>query len=156
MVASLADTAMPPACGRLAQGHTLGDIVLEYDIGDLRDTAAAVAVTMFRPADDAAVLVVAASDEAAVEARLRPQLGDLLCVVPSRWTKAELDRVLGYLHERHEQWDLYQWGPHVAGDGQPCVSARLVRVLPEIAAWAASLPTGILVLEPWLVPQRAS
>ncbi len=146
----------PPPAGGWPKVTPRGDIVLEYDIGDLRDTAAAVAVTMFRPADDAAVLVVAASDEAAVEARLRPQLGDLLCVVPSRWTKAELDRVLGYLHERHEQWDLYQCGPHVAGDGQPCVSARLVRVLPEIAAWAASLPAGILVLEPWLVPHRAS
>jgi hypothetical protein len=146
----------PPPAGGWPKVTPRGDMVLKYDMGDLRATAAAVAVTLFRPADGAAVLVVAASDEAAVEAQLRPQLGDLLCVVPSRWTKAELDRVCGYLHEHHEQWDLYQWGPHVQGDGQPCVSARLVRVLPEIAAWAASLPAGILVLEPWLAPQRAS
>ena len=28
--------------------------------------------------------------------------------------------------------------------------AQLVRVLPEIAAWAATLPQDILLLEPWL------
>jgi hypothetical protein len=34
------------------------------------------------------VLVVAAADRDAVEARIRPQLGERLCVVSSRWTKA--------------------------------------------------------------------
>src|SRR6266568_3794381 len=72
---------------------------LDYDLGDLADTGAAVAVTTFRPSEDQAVLVVAAADRDAVEARLRPQLG---------------------------------------------------RVLPDIADWAASLPDGILALEPWL------
>jgi hypothetical protein len=38
-------------------------------------------------------------------------------------------------------------GLHMAG--------RLVRVLPEIAAWAATLPNDILLLEPWLMPLRA-
>jgi hypothetical protein len=35
------------------------------------------------------------------------------------------------------------------------MAARVVRVLPEIAAWAASLPAGILLLKPWLMPLRA-
>jgi hypothetical protein len=35
------------------------------------------------------------------------------------------------------------------------MAARLVRVLPEIAAWAATLPKDILRLEPWLLPRRA-
>jgi hypothetical protein len=55
-----------------------------YDLGDLTDTGAAVTVTTFRPSDDQGVLVVAAADTDAVEARLRPQLGELLCVVASR------------------------------------------------------------------------
>ena len=38
------------------------------------------------------------------------------------------------------------------GDGQPRIAARLVRVLPEIAVWAASLPPGIVAVEPWLTP----
>jgi hypothetical protein len=117
-----------------------GDIELDYDLGDLRETRAAVAVTLFRPGPDLAVLVVAASDVAAVEARLRPQLGESLCIVPSRWTNAELDAVGDYLHRHHEQWALYQWGPQNTGDGQAHMAARLVRVLPEIAACAATLP----------------
>jgi hypothetical protein len=84
-----------------------GDIELDYDLGDLRETRAAVAVTLFRPGPDLAVLVVAASDVAAVEARLRPQPGESLCIVPSRWTNAELDAVGDYLHRHHEQWALY-------------------------------------------------
>jgi hypothetical protein len=119
------------------------------------ETGAAVAVTLFRPGPNQAVLVVAASDVAAVEARLRPQLGDSLCVVPSRWTKAQLDAVGDYLHRHHEQWTLYQWGPQNTDDGQAHMAARLVRVLPEIAAWTATLPQDILLLQPWLIPLRA-
>jgi hypothetical protein len=131
-----------------------GDILLDYDLGDLQDSGAAVAVTLFRPSEHQAVLVVAASDQAAVEQRLRPQLGALLCVVASRWTKAQLDETRDYLRDRHEQWHLLQWGPQHTEDGQARMTARLVRVLPEIAAWAGSLPEGILALDPWLTPQQ--
>lgn len=142
----------PPPPGGWPDVIRRGDILLDYDLGDLQETGAAVAVTLFRPSDHQAVLVVAASDPAAVEARLRPQLGDLLCVVPSRWTKAELDLVRSYLHGKFEQWNLYQLGPQNTADGQTCIAARLVRVLPEIAAWADSLPDGIVALDPWLAP----
>jgi hypothetical protein len=133
-----------------------GDIELDYDMGDLTDTGAAVAVTLFRPGDNQAVLVVAAADHVAVETRLRPQLGKSLCVVPSRWTTSQLDYVRRYLHEHHGEWSLYSWGPLNLDDGQACMAASLVRVLPEIAAWAASLPAGILALEPWLTPSSAA
>jgi hypothetical protein len=132
-----------------------GDVRLEYDLGDLRDTGAAVAVTIFRPGRNQVVLAVAAADLAAVEARLRPQLGDRLCVVLSRWTKAQLDEVRSYLHEHSQQWNLPRWGPQNTEDGQVYIAARLTRMLPEIAAWAAPLPSGILTLEPWLTPISA-
>ena len=35
------------------------------------------------------------------------------------------------------------------------MTASLTQMLPEIAAWAATLPAGILTLKPWLVPARA-
>ncbi len=54
-----------------------------------------------------------------------------------------------------EQCGLYQLRPHNTDDGQAHMAARLVRVLPEIAAWAATLPEDILLLEPWLMPLRA-
>jgi hypothetical protein len=71
-----------------------------------------------------------------------------LCVVPSRWTKDQLDGVRDHLHQRWQHWNLYQLGPQHAEDGQADITARLVRVLPEIAVWAASLPSGIVALEP--------
>jgi hypothetical protein len=131
-------------------------IEVSYDMGDLQITGAAVAVSISRPGPNRAVLVVAAGDVAAVEARLRPQLGGSLCVVPSRWTKAQLDTVGDYLHHQWEPWGLYELGLRITDDGQPHLGARLVRVLPEIAAWAATLPDGILLLEPWLMPVRAA
>jgi hypothetical protein len=127
-----------------------GEHNLDYDLGDLMDTGAAVAVTTFRPSEDQAVLVVAAADRDAVEARLRPQLGALLCVVASRWTKAELDAVSAHLHAQWEEWNLYQLGPSNGEDGQTCMAASLTRVLPEIASWASALPPDILALDPWL------
>jgi hypothetical protein len=131
-----------------------GDIELSYDLGDLAGTGAAVAVTVFHPGMSQAVLVVAAADLAVVEARLRPQLGKSLCVVPSRWTQDQLDAVRDHLHRRWRYWNLYELGPQHAEDGQAHITARLVRVLPEIAVWAASLHAGIVALEPWLTPVK--
>ena len=128
---------------------------LHYDLGDLRETGAAVALTTFRPSEDQAVLVVAAADPEAVEAQLRPQLGQLLCVVPSKWTRAELEAVRAHLHAHHEDWNLYAWGGYSSTeDGQAKITASLTRILPEVAAWADSLPAAILDLEPWLTPAR--
>ena len=131
-----------------------GDIELSYDLGDLAGTGAAVAVTVFHPGMSQAVLVVAAADLAVVGARLRPQLGKSLCVVPSRWTQDQLDAVRDHLHQRWRHWNLYELGPQHAEDGQAHITARLVRVLPEIAVWAASLHAGIVALEPWLTPAK--
>jgi hypothetical protein len=60
-----------------------------------------------------------------------------------------------YLQHQWEPWGLYGLGLHSTDDGQAHMAAQLVRVLPEIAAWAATLPPGILLLEPWLMPLRA-
>ena len=120
----------------------------------MRVTGALIALTLFWPAKNKAVLVVAAANSAAVEARLRPQLADCLCVVPSQWTRAKLDSVTSHLRGRHDEWNAYEWGQSSTKDGQANITASLTRVLPEIAAWAASLPDALLVLEPWLLPAR--
>jgi hypothetical protein len=95
-----------------------GDIELSYDLGDLADTGAATAITLFHPGKNQAVLVVAAADLAAVEARLRPQLGTSLCVVPGRWTQDQLDDVRDHLYQRSQQWNLLQFGPQHGEDGR--------------------------------------
>jgi hypothetical protein len=128
---------------------------LDFDLGDLSDSGAAVTVVMFRPGAGRAVLVVAAADPEAVEARLRPQLGQRLCVVPSRWARHDIDAVRGHLRRHWEDWNIYQSAVAASEDAQALVTASLAQVLPEIAAWAATLPAGILTLKPWLVPARA-
>jgi len=133
-----------------------GDKNLDFDLGDLRETGAVVGLSVFRPSENQAVLVVAAAEMDAVEARLRPQLGELLCVVRSRWTRAELEAVRGYLHARHDEWKLYMWGESVGADGQACMIAELTLMTPLIAGWAVSVPSGILALEPWLTPVTRS
>jgi hypothetical protein len=95
-----------------------GDIELFYDLGDLADTGAATALTLFHPAQNQAVLVMAAADLGAVEARLRPQLGASLCVVPSRWTQDQLESVRKYLDQHSRQWNRLQLGPQHGEDGQ--------------------------------------
>jgi len=61
--------------------------------------------------------------------------------------------VRDHLHAHHEDWNLYAYGGYTSTeDGQAKITARLVRILPELAAWADSLPAGILDLEPWLTP----
>jgi hypothetical protein len=133
------------------------DVELGYDLGDLELTGTAVAVTLFRPGP-ARTGPCSWSRPVTWQRSnpgLRPQLGESLCVVPSRWTKAQLDTVGDYLHYQWELWRLYGLGLHNTDDGQPHMAARLVRVLPEIAAWAATLPNDILLLEPWLMPLRA-
>jgi hypothetical protein len=76
-------------------------------------------------------------------------------VVPSRWTKHEIEAVHGHLRRHWEDWNIYQSGVTASEDGQALVTASLTRVLPEVAAWAAALPAGVLNLTPWLVPARA-
>ena len=88
------------------------------------------------------MLVVAAAGHGAVEARLRPQLGQLLCVVASRCTRAEINAVRAHLDERWEEWNLYELGESNGQAGQAYTAAKLTRVLPEIPEWAARFRGG--------------
>ncbi len=86
-----------------------------------------------------AVLVVAAVDSATVEARLRQQLGKRLCVVASHWTRHDIDAVRGRLRRHQEDWNIYASAVEASEDAQAFVTAGLTQVLPETAAWAATL-----------------
>lgn len=143
-----------PPCPPPLSGWPHGQVHenVQFDVGDLEATGAAVTLVLFRPSDDRTVLVVAASDRAAVEAQLRPQLGERLCVVPSRWTKTQLDDAFDYIRARLPQWGIYTAGPRVDEHAQASIHAGLVRVTPEIARWANDRPRGLVALEPWLRP----
>lgn len=127
---------------------------LDFDLGDLEESGLAVSVVTFRPSEEQAVLVVAATDIDAVEAHLRPQLGSALCVVRSRWTKDQIDQVQRHLTNMSRQWLLYLWGPRVEEDAQTTMHASLVRVTPEIAGWVEAQPDGLVMITPWLAPTQ--
>jgi hypothetical protein len=127
---------------------------LDVDLGDLEATGAAVTTVVFRPSDDQAVLVVAATDVAAVEALLRPQLFDRLCIVPSRWTRTQLDAAHEHLRAMWDRWGIYQSGPKCDDQAQATMTAALMRVTNEIDDWVATQPDGLVALEPCLAPVR--
>ena len=127
---------------------------LSFDLGGLEETGAAVSVVTFRPTETQAVLVVAATDITAVENRLRPQLGVALCVVPSRWTKHQLDEAQQHLTHMSQRWQIYEWGPRTDERAQSTIHAKLVRLTDEIARWVETQPEGLVTLTPWLTPGR--
>ena len=146
-----------PPCPPLRDGWPVtvrrGDIELSYDLGDLADTGAATAITLFHPRPDQAVLVIAAADLVAVEAWLDRSSARRCASCPAAGPRTSWSPSAGHLGQRWQQWNLLQLGPRHAEDGQPRIAARLARVLPEIAVWAASLAPGIVALEPWLTRQ---
>ncbi|MBA3906589.1 MAG: hypothetical protein H0X35_07895 [Pseudonocardiales bacterium] len=109
-------------------------------------------MAVFRPDPNQAVLVVAAVDIVAVEAQLRPQLLDRLCVVPSRWSREQLDGVTTQLWERARQWGVYGTGQSCDEQAQAVVHVKLESVTDEIASWADTQPVGLVVLKPCLTP----
>jgi hypothetical protein len=145
----------PPPAGGWPRGLDASHN-LSFDLGDLETTGAAVGVVTFRPSADQGVLVVSATDIAAVEAVLRPQLRHRLCVVPSRWTKAQIDDVRAGFDGHWEDWHLLGHGAHTDERAQVSVTAMVDWVTSGLADWADGLPEGILTVEPSLTPIRAT
>lgn len=126
---------------------------LDLDIRDLESSGAMVHRAIFRPTEDQEVLVVAATDVEAVTRRLSPSLPNQLCVVRSRFTRAQLDEVGDVLHAHFQEWRLESFGTGNSDpQGQPFATAEPVRVTPELAAWADTLAKGLLVLNPTIAP----
>jgi hypothetical protein len=126
---------------------------LDLDIRDMESSGAMVHRAIFRPSEDQEVLVVAATDVEAVTRRLSPSLPNQLCVVRSRFTRAQLDEIGDVLHDHFQEWRLESFGTGNSDpQGQPFATAEPVRVTPELAAWADSLPEGLLLLDPTITP----
>jgi hypothetical protein len=127
---------------------------LDFTLEGLSESAALVSVVVFRPAPDQLVLVAACADVEAVEAALRPQLGQSLCLIRSRFSRAQIDETRAVITQHWNSWNFYLAADTYDAAGQESISASLVRVTPEIAEWAETLPAGLLTLDPWLCPQR--
>jgi hypothetical protein len=106
--------------------------------------------TLFRVDAEHGVYVVAAEDPD----RAARAVGDRMCVVPSRYTRHQLDQARSRLHEEMEPggWPLTSHGETSAADGQPQLTVGLLWVVPDMVEWAATLPDGMLDLDVWLRP----
>ena len=120
----------------------------------LIDNVDIVNVTCFRPSDVQAVMVIAAIDPGRVERLLRHRFGDSLCLIASRWTHAVIAAVRGHLEQQQQAWGVWSLGNTSAEDGHVVIDAQVVRVLPDLATWATTVPDGLLRVHPWLAPER--
>lgn len=123
---------------------------------DLRASGAAVTVVHYRPSPDTEVLVVAAEDIERVNAVLRRQFPNNLCIVRSRWTRQQLDGAWDYARERWDDWRVETIKEPADEVAQCHISICLLRVRPDIAAWADSQPEGLVTFEPILQRVRRS
>lgn len=120
------------------------------------DPALVVNATLFHPRPDTPVLVLAVTDPKLVEAAVAPWLGSHVCVVRSRFRPDEVEAARTHLASRMGDWRLDQVGRSSDDTGQPVVNASAERVLPEMADWVRNQPEGLVAVDAWLVPDRAS
>jgi hypothetical protein len=141
----------PPPPGGWRHGVAVGN--LHFHIGDLESSGAMVTRVIFRPSADQEVLVVAATDIDAVIRQLSPKLPNQLCVVPSRFTRDQLDDVGDVLHAHWREWRLESFSNGGADEqAQPFTTAEPLRVTAEMAEWADTLPDRLLRLHPAISP----
>jgi hypothetical protein len=145
-----ADRTDPP-CPPPPGGWRHDILAFDLDYGDL-ESGAMVTRVVFRPSADREVLVVAASDVDAVTRQLSSQLPNQLCVVPSRFTRVQLDEVRDVLLAHWREWRLEFFGTSSDLQAQPSITAAPLWVTTEMAEWAGTLPEGLLRLDPALSP----
>lgn len=144
----------PPEAGWPTGMNGMQDQNLDFDLDDLTSTGAAVTIVTFRPTDDRAVLVVAATDADRVREVLGPQLPDRLCIVTSRWTRDELDSVRNRLRDRWDEWAVDTISEPCDERAQASVHVDVLRVSETLASWTETLPAGLLTVEAALAPVR--
>lgn len=119
----------------------------------LRDSGQIVRDGWLRADNNALILRVAARDVEAVEAVLAPQLPRRLSVVRSFYTAERLYEVAEMFEAHSREWGFEAWScADLNALGQPYAKATLTRVSSELAAWADSLPDGLLALAPAMTP----
>ncbi|WP_134121186.1 hypothetical protein [Kribbella kalugense] len=144
------DPLCPPPHG--GWRHHVRDLDVDIDFGDLESSGAIVHRVIFRPSPDHEVLVVAATDVDAMKRQLSKHFPDQLCVVPSPFTCAQLDELRDVLRANWRDWRLESFGTGSDAQAQPFIMAQPIQVTAEMAAWADTLPDGLLRLRPAISP----
>jgi hypothetical protein len=118
-----------------------------------------VTVALLRPSPDSVLLGVAASDAAAARRAvqaLRPAYGERLCVVVSRYSRAQVTAAQAMVDvaspEAARLGVFAGAGEGVGEDLQVEVGYDVVMTTEELAGRAGQHPDGLVVLRPWLTP----
>jgi hypothetical protein len=143
-----------PPCDSPPGGWPVGEADTNLEIAEDLVGAEVVAVTMFRPSSRQIVAVMASDDPALTRRRLGGALGDRLCVVQSKWSGDQVRNVRGALDTNHDAWLLYSCGATASADGQRQLTVKVVHVTSGFAEFAATVPEGLLIVEPWLTPAK--
>ena len=149
------DWSVPP-CPAPEGGWPIGDQLDLVDLDLLQSSENCVTTVTYRPRPDIVVLVIAVTDVAAAEAQWRSLVGSRLCVVSSRWSKQQLEEITARLVANYRTWGISMVSRRVDNDAQSWVEAEVLRITPDLAAWAQALPDGVLELRPTLVPLNAA
>jgi hypothetical protein len=124
-----------------------------HGLAALRTSGKIVRDGWLRDDSGALLLRIAASDVEAVERVLAPQLPRRLCVVQSRYTTAQLREVESMFATHAIEWGFEAWSyESMDSECQPFADATLTRVSTDLAAWADTLPDGLLALHPTMTP----
>ncbi|NQX28340.1 hypothetical protein HQQ81_13415 [Microbacteriaceae bacterium VKM Ac-2854] len=123
-------------------------------IRSLIDTGAVLHDVRVRAGNGVAA-VVSAVDVAQVELALRPLLQDALVVVPSPWSRSDLDTIQQILSEEEEPAGVFMSGEGMDPRARYRVTAWVRQITPRLAERLAPCPEGIVALEVWLEPTQA-
>jgi hypothetical protein len=145
-----------PPCAPPPGGWPHGAVDENLDVGDLQELDDSItALAVFRPSSTQVVLVIASTEPSRLRSQLRSRFGPRLCVIASRWTKAQVHDTAAHLRTNMDRWQIYVTGESVTEDGQTLVQADSVRVVPEMIDWARPLPDGLVRIAPWLAPTQS-
>lgn len=118
-----------------------------------------VTIALLRPFPDSVIMGVSAVDQTAAaraEQALRPTYGKRLCVVVSRFSRAQVAAAQEELQigsdEARRLGVMGGAGEGVSDDLQVEVGYDVVMVTEELQRRAEKHPPGLLVLRPWLAP----
>lgn len=109
-----------------------------------------VGVMMARPSPTQVVLVVVSTEPDRTRQQLGSRSASRSCVVASRWTRTQVQGVQSQLEARRGGWQIYQTGQTHGEDCQIRFEVEAVQVVPEFAAWASTVPDGLLQVRAWL------
>lgn len=112
--------------------------------------------TIFSYKDGNQRVLMTVTDREKAERMLRPHYGECLYIIQSSWNRPMLDSVMDTLSSHAEEWCLLGGGQGLGIEGDIRCTARVSKIIPEIARWHSSLPAGLLEIQPWIRPSATT